>query len=49
MVGFIGLLNYFGQAVLENLPVFEKQLSVRPKHCASVVQLPILLLRDGPW
>lgn len=42
-------LDYFGQVVLEYLPVFEKHLSVRPKHCAGVVQLPILLLRDGPW
>lgn len=39
--------DYFGQAALEYLPVFNKQLSIRPKHCASVVQLSILLLRDG--
>lgn len=42
-------VDYFEEAVLEYLPVFEKHLSVRPKHCAGVVQLPILLLRDGPW
>lgn len=41
--------DYFGQAALEYLPVFDKQLSIGPKDCASVVQLPILLLRDGPW
>lgn len=40
--------EYFGQAVREYLPVFEKQLPIRPKHCARVIQLPILLFRDGP-
>ncbi|KAA8589710.1 hypothetical protein FQN60_013075 [Etheostoma spectabile] len=25
------------------------QLSIRPKHCAAVVQLPTVLFRDGSW
>lgn len=31
------------------LPVLKNHLSVRPKHCAGVVQPPVLLFRDRSW